>query len=83
MISGFFSLGLGLLTLFTLVGFAGIITGIFAIVRGVSGLRLANQLPNNAGRGQAITGIVLGCVGLFLVIVSLLIQAAIHTSLGS
>ncbi len=76
MINGIFSIVLGLLTLFTLVGFAGLITGTFAIVYGFMGLSLAKRLPNNAGRAQAIVGIVLGFLGWFLVILSFIIRSA-------
>src|SRR5579863_2902038 len=77
---GIISIVLSLLTLFTLVGFAGVITGAFAIIYGFIGLNMAKQLPNNAGRGQAITGIVLGIVGLVLVILSFIIRSSVQGS---
>lgn len=77
MINGIISLILSLLTLFTLVGFAGLITGTFAIIYGFTGLRTAKQLPNRTGYGQAIAGIVLGFAGWFLVILSLVIRGAL------
>jgi len=73
---GIISIVLGLLTLVTLVGFAGLITGSFAIIYGFMGLNMAGKLPNNAGRGQAITGLVLGIVALLLVILSFIIRSA-------
>ena len=76
MLNGFISIVLSLLTLITLVGFAGLITGTFAIVYGFMGLKVAGHLPNNAGRGQAITGIVLGFAGWLLVIVSFIIRGS-------
>ncbi|HZO75006.1 MAG TPA: DUF4190 domain-containing protein [Ktedonobacteraceae bacterium] len=77
MINGIISLILSLLTLFTLVGFAGLITGTFAIVYGFIGLKTAKQLPNRLGYGQAVAGIILGFAGWFLVILSLAIRGAL------
>jgi len=77
MINGIISLILSLLTLFTLVGFAGLITGTFAIIYGFVGLRTARQLPTRLGYGQAITGIILGFTGWFLVILSLVIRGGL------
>jgi len=76
MINGIISLVLSLLTLFTLVGFAGLITGTFAIIYGFMGLKTARQLPNRLGYGQAVAGIILGFAGWFLVILSLVIRGA-------
>ena len=72
--SGIISLILGLITLFSLVGSAGVITGIFAIIRGVAALNLASKLPGNPGRGQAITAIVLGSLGILFVVLSFMIR---------
>jgi len=74
MINGIISVVLSLITLFALVGAAGLITGTFAIVFGFMGLNTAKQFPNNAGRGQAITGIVLGFVAWFLIIISFILR---------
>ena len=63
-INGFISLVLSVFTLFTLAGFAGLITGTLAIVYGCLGLRAARQLPSDLGRRQAIIGIVLGGLGM-------------------
>lgn len=68
--SGVLSLILALVTLFSLVGFAGLITGSFAIYRGITGLTLSNRLPGNAGRVQAIAAIVLGVLAWLLVLMS-------------
>ncbi len=76
MINGFISLGFSLLTLATLIGYAGLITGTFAIIYGFIGLNRSRQLPNNLGRNQAITGIVLGFVAWFIVIISFIIRSA-------
>lgn len=75
MIYGFISLVLGVVTLFTLVGFAGIITGTFSIVYGIMGLNFAKRFPNNPGTGQAVTGIVLGGLAWLLVIASFLLRS--------
>lgn len=80
MIYGFISIFLALITLLQEVGAAGVITGTFAIFYGFTALKIAKQLPGNAGRPQAITGIVLGFVAWFLVIVSLLIRFSISGS---
>ena len=77
MINGIISLGLSLLTLFTLIGFAGLITGTFAIIYGFTGLKVARQFPNRPGYGQAIAGIVLGFLGWFLVILSFILRGAV------
>jgi hypothetical protein len=79
MIYGFISLILSLLTLFTLVGYAGLITGTFAIVYGVIGLNFAKRFPNKPGTGQAITAIVLGGLACLLVLVSFLLRSAAPT----
>lgn len=76
MINGIISLALSLLTLFTLIGFAGLITGTFAIIYGFIGLRTARQLPNRVGYGQAIAGILLGIAGWLLVILSFIIRGS-------
>ncbi len=76
MIYGFISIFLAMITLLQEVGAAGIITGTFAIIYGFTALKIAKQLPGNAGRNKAITGIVLGFVAWFLVIVSLIIRSS-------
>ena len=68
--SGVVSLILSLLTLFSLLGFAGIITGTFAIVRGITALKQSAQLPGNAGRGQAIAAIAMGTLAWIFVLLS-------------
>ncbi len=75
MIDGIISIALSMITLFTQAGIAGVITGTFAIFYGFTALKIAKQLPGNAGRTQAITGIVLGFVAWFLIIVSLIIRS--------
>ena len=75
MINGIISIVLSLLTLFTLIGFAGVITGTFAIIHGLRGLSIAQRLPNKVGYGQAITGIVLGCLGWLIVILSFVLRS--------
>ena len=76
MIYGFISLALSFITLLEAFGAAGIITGILAIFYGFTALKIANRFPSHPGRGQAITGIVLGFVACFLVIVSLIIRSS-------
>ncbi len=76
MVYGIISLVLSLLTLTTLIGFSGLITGTFAVIYGFMGLNRARQLPNNLGRGKAITGIILGFVALFLVVVAIIVQVS-------
>ena len=75
MLYGILSIVLGVLTLVTLVGFAGIITGIFAVIYGFIALNASKALPNNTGRGKALAGIILGIVAIGLVIVSFIIRA--------
>jgi hypothetical protein len=69
---------LSFITLFALVGYAGLITGTFAIIYGFIGLNMAKRLQGGTGRGQAIAGIVLGFAAWFLVIISFIVRAAIH-----
>jgi hypothetical protein len=76
MVYGIISVVLALFTLVNAYGFAGLITGSFAIIYGFMGLNLAGKLPNNSGRGQAITGLVLGIVALLLLIFSFIIRSA-------
>jgi hypothetical protein len=78
--SGVISIVLGLLTLFTLIGFAGVITGTFAIVRGVGALNLSKQMPGNAGRAQAIAAIALGVLAWLFVILSFVLRAGASSS---
>jgi hypothetical protein len=73
-INGIISLVLSLFTIFTLAGFAGLITGTLALVYGFTGLRAAKQLPNNMGRRQAIIGMVLGSIAWFVVLLLLIIR---------
>jgi hypothetical protein len=80
MIYGILSVFLAAITLLQEVGAAGIITGTFAIIYGFTSLKVAKQLPGNPGRGQAITGIVLGFVAWFLVIISLIIRFTLSGS---
>ncbi|HEY5005459.1 MAG TPA: hypothetical protein VII61_20020 [Ktedonobacteraceae bacterium] len=44
------------------------------MIYGFTALKIAKRLPGNPGRGQAITGIVLGFVAWFLIIISLIIR---------
>ncbi len=67
---GIISLVLSLVTFFSLVGFAGIITGTFAIVNGVMALKQAQSLPGNPGRVQAIAAIAMGALAWVLVLLS-------------
>jgi hypothetical protein len=80
MLYGIFSVCLALITLLQEVGAAGIITGTFAIIYGFTALKVAKQLPGNAGHAKAITAIVLGFVAWFLVIVSLIIRFTLSGS---
>ena len=73
--SGIISIVLSVLTLFTLVGFAGVITGTFAIFRGVTALNQSKQLPGNAGRGQAIAAIAMGALAWLLVLLSFALRS--------
>jgi uncharacterized membrane protein HdeD (DUF308 family) len=74
--SGIISLVLSLITLFSLIGSAGIITGIFAIIRGIVALISATKLPGNPGRGRAIAAIVMGSLGILIVVFSFMIRTA-------
>ncbi len=66
--SGIISIVLAVITFVSAYGFAGIITGSFAIYRGIVALRRASVLPGNPGRIQAIFAIVLGSLALLLVL---------------
>ncbi len=76
MIYGIISLVLSLLTLTTMIGFSGLITGAFAVIYGFIGLSRAKQLPNNLGRGKAITGIILGFIALIFVVIAIVVQTS-------
>ncbi len=78
MINGIISIVLSFITLFALVGYAGLITGTLVIIYGFIGLNAAKRLPGNPGRGKAITGIVLGFAAWFLVVVSFMIRLALR-----
>ena len=80
--SGVISLVLGLITFFSLVGFAGVITGTFAIVRGVTALNQSKNLPGNAGRGQAIAAIIMGVLAWVLVLLSFALRGVNGPSTG-
>lgn len=68
------SIVLALITFASQVGFAGIITGTFAIYRGFMALNVANRLPGGTGKPQAIIAISLGVVSDLLVIITLIAQ---------
>ncbi len=74
--SGMISLVLSLLTLFSLVGFAGLITGTFAIIRGVAALNQSKRLPGNVGRGKAIAAIMMGMLAWAFVLISFVLRSA-------
>jgi hypothetical protein len=76
MFYGILSIVLGLFTLFTLVGFAGVITGGFAVSYGFTALNASKTLPNNMGRGKALTGIILGFAAICLVILAFIVRAS-------
>jgi len=78
MIYGIISLVLGLFTLFTLIGFAGLITGTFAVIYGIGSLNFAKRFPNHPGMGQAIAAIVLGGLAWLLVLVSFSLRSSFH-----
>jgi len=73
--SGMISLALSLVTLYSLVGFAGLITGTFAIIRGVAALNRSKRLPGNVGRGKAIAAIVMGTLAWTFVLISFLLRS--------
>lgn len=72
------SLVLGLVSL--IIGGFGVISAIFAIVRGAEALRLIKQDPSNLWRyrQRAMTGIILGAVFLGLVLLLILALVAAH-----
>jgi hypothetical protein len=74
MINGIISIVLATIVLLSNVGFAGIITGSYAIIRGIRGLNYAKQFDGQPGRGQAITGIVLGVCAILMVILSFVLR---------
>ncbi len=75
--SGVISIILALITMVSQVGFAGLITGAFAIYRGITGLTVANRLPGNPGRAQAIAAIILGVAAWLLVFASFGLRGSI------
>ena len=73
--SGVISIVLALITFFSFYGYAGLITGGFAIFRGITALVQASRLPGNPGRIQAILAIVLGVIAWILVLSKLVLYA--------
>lgn len=80
--SGIISIVLSLITLFQLVGFTGAITGTFAIINGFRGLYASRQL-GGAGRGRAITGIVLGFVAWGILLLAIVVRARVNSVAGN
>jgi hypothetical protein len=80
MIYGIISLVLGSLTVVTRVGFAGLITGSFAVFYGISSVIFANKYPHKPGRGQAIAGIIMGSIALLLVFIGFILEVATSTT---
>jgi hypothetical protein len=78
LINGIISIILSFITLFALVGYAGLVTGTLAIIYGFIGLNTAKRLPGNPERGRAIAGIVLGFAAWFLVILSFIIRLVVR-----
>ncbi|HEY0755909.1 MAG TPA: hypothetical protein VGD98_18270 [Ktedonobacteraceae bacterium] len=76
LISGAISIVLAVLKLFSNIGYAGLITGAFAIYRGITALVLANRIPGKPGRIQAILAIGLGVLAWLLVLLSLGLRGA-------
>lgn len=68
--SGIIAIVFSLLTLFTLIGFAGLITGTYAIIRGSIALKQSSTVLNNSGRGVAIAAIILGVLAWVFVLLS-------------
>jgi hypothetical protein len=68
--SGGMSIILALITLVSAYGFAGLITGSFAIYRGITALNVAKRQPGRPGLVRAILAIVLGALALLFVFVS-------------
>jgi hypothetical protein len=77
LISGVLSIVLVLVTIISQVGFAGLITGAFAIYRGITALTIANRQPGNPGRVKAILAIVLGALALLLLLASFALRGSI------
>jgi hypothetical protein len=72
--SGIISLVFALITFVSQIGYAGLITGSFAIYRGIVALNRSKNLPGNPGRTQAILAIVMGVAALLLVFASFAIR---------
>ncbi len=83
LIYGVISVVLGGITVVTQVGFAGVITGSFALFYGIGSLNFANKYPHKPGRGQAIAAIVLGSIGLLLVLIGIGLQFSRSANGGS
>jgi len=73
---GVVSLILSVITVSSLAGFAGLITGTAAIYRGVRALNQSKRLPGDAGRGRAVVAITLGVLAWVLVLVSFALRSA-------
>ena len=73
--SGVISIILALITFTSQIGFAGVITGTFAIIRGITALSRSKNLPGNAGRAQAIVAIALGSAAWALVLLSFVVRS--------
>lgn len=74
LIVSFLALGFSLVTLVSLVGFAGLATGAVAIHRGITALRLAKRLPNKCGHTMAIVALVMGMVAWVIVLISFVLR---------
>jgi hypothetical protein len=72
--SGIISLVLALITFVAQIGAAGLITGAFAIFRGIMALNRASRVPGNPGRSKAIAGIALGVLAWVIVLASLALR---------
>ena len=76
LVYGIISVVLGTITLVSQLGFAGIITGSFAVFYGITSLNVANKYPTKPGRGQAIAGIVLGSIAILFALISIVLQVS-------
>jgi hypothetical protein len=76
MYSGIISIILASLTFFSQIGFAGLITGIFAIYRGMRALSRSQQVPGSPGRTKALLAIVLGVLALVLIFASFALRGS-------
>lgn len=62
------------ISLFSSVGVIIGVSGVFAIIYGIQGLKIAKRYPGIGGKGKSIAGIVLGAIGIFFILLILVLN---------